>query len=633
MSAIAGIINIDGSPIDRAVLARMAEVSKHRGPDGIYQWSEGSVGLIFAQLATTPESLRENQPSVSADRRYVIVWDGRIDNRSELIAQLGGHDSISADSTDPEILLSAFSRWRRDCLDKLVGDFAFAIWDSKARSLFCGRDPVGVRVVHYFCNDRVFVFGTEIKQLLSHPAVPETLDLETLGLFLCGITRWGDRTFYQRIKRLPGGHRLELVDGVVNTCEFWNPNPWDQIKYSDLGEYYDHFNEIFRRAVSARLRSARPIAILLSGGLDSSAVAAVASRSATPEGAPDLHGYHWTFSGSPADDKPSVETVASAFDINLEYIDIGDLWAMKQVCRTSTLDEPFIFQFESMHRRSNELLRNSGHRVLLTGEGGDETCAPGHMLYLRDWVLKGKFFSIWKEFRQGDRDYRIAGLRNLRHNLLGPAVSFLRRTRSIGPEWLSNEFTERFDLYNAVKHEEGRTYRDNNYVQHRGYPPVFVGYDQLTAEYEIEPRHPFWDSRIVEFFARIPPAVRFQGSWDKPFMKMAVAGIVPPAITIRPPQGSFGGLRTTGLKDKEASRLGRLLVDSHLEFLGVVQGDLLRSAFESYLAGDAAKWSRLFGALVAEEWLDSKASSFRRGIMTYNAGRSGVATNRVAPGS
>lgn len=606
MSAITGIINLDGSPVDRELLGLMADVASYRGPDGIKTWVSGPIGLAHLRLTTTVQEKDEIQPFVSPDGRYVVVLDGRIDNRSELYTKLTARNSFSTESTDVEILFAAYMRWGNECVNEIVGDFTFVVCDTANVSVFGARDPVGVRVLHYYIDESVFVFGTEIKQLLVHPSVPESLNRETLALFLCGITRWGDRTFYASVKRLPGGNLFEIVGGRFRISEYWDPDPWDQIIYRDVRDYYEHYNELVTQAVGSRLRSCSPIAVTLSGGLDSSVVTTIASRLIRNAGdvvTPELYGYHWNYSGSPSADGPAVEAVAKVADISVEYVSTEDLWAMKPVTRSAVPDEPFIFHFESMQYKTMEQFALAGQRVVLDGEGGDEAWSPGYMLYLKDWLFRGKFASIWTDLRRGGPEYREAGRHYLLRSLFGPLIDLFRKPTFGIPGWLEPSMVEELHLRELIQSQNASTYRESNYTQHRGFPPFFVGLDRVSAEHHIEVRHPLWDSRLVGFLTRIPPTLRFQGDWGKKFMKQAMVGTVPPDVLNRVPVGSFGDLMMTGLRKRETSRLREQIANSSLAQMGVVRGDAFSSVFESYISGDDTKWARLYWSLAADEWL------------------------------
>ncbi|MEO0970581.1 MAG: asparagine synthetase B, partial [Cyanobacteria bacterium J06639_18] len=187
MSGIAGIKYLDNSLLHRADLVLMLDTLAHRGPDGADIWVDGNIGLGHRMLWTTPESLIEKQPLVDRVRNLAIAADARIDNREELISQLSLDNSPSdrplnqninqnnsclKTVTDSQLILEAYKKWGEDCLEYLVGDFAFAIWDGCKQTLFCARDHFGVKPFYYYQSDQVFIFASEIKALLCLPQVP-----------------------------------------------------------------------------------------------------------------------------------------------------------------------------------------------------------------------------------------------------------------------------------------------------------------------------------------------------------------------------------------------------------------------------------------------------------------------------
>src|SRR3954466_8960392 len=164
MSGIAGIFQRDGAFVEPADLECMRQTLAHRGPDRSAVWNEASVGLVHCMLWTTPESLLDRQPSVNQRGTSWITADARIDNREELIATLGIGRTDEA-ITDSSLIMAAYDKWGEACPDKLIGDFAFVIWDSKRQAIFSARDPMGVKCLYYFCSSQIFAFASEIKGL------------------------------------------------------------------------------------------------------------------------------------------------------------------------------------------------------------------------------------------------------------------------------------------------------------------------------------------------------------------------------------------------------------------------------------------------------------------------------------
>src|SRR4028118_115937 len=177
MSAIVGLYNLDGRSIERSAVEQMVAALAHRGPDGAGVWSEGAVGLGHCMLWTTPESLHEKLPLVDKSRDLTITADARIDNREELMEQLGITAEAHGEVSDSQLVLAAYGKWGEDCPQHLLGDFAFVIWDGAKQQLFCARDHFGVKPFYYhYAADKRFAFATEIKALLGLPEVPRQLN-------------------------------------------------------------------------------------------------------------------------------------------------------------------------------------------------------------------------------------------------------------------------------------------------------------------------------------------------------------------------------------------------------------------------------------------------------------------------
>lgn len=606
MSGIAGIFNLDGQPVDGQALRAMTGVVAYRGPDGIGHWTQGPVGLGHLQLAATPESYREQQPLVSADGNYAIVFDGRIDNRQELVRDLGSLASASSEATDVELVLHAYTAWGVGCAKHIVGDFAFAIWDNPRQQLFCARDPVGVRLFNYYFDGQRFIFGTEIKQIFQHGDIPKRLNEVMLGLYLCGNFGDGEMTFYSGINRLKGGCSLVVSRRGLSKQVFWNPDPGQEIRYKRETEYTDHLRELLFETVRCRLRSTTPVGILTSGGLDSGSVASAAGylRQCYPETIPELRAYYWRYENPPLDETPYLEAVTRRYRLPVTAISMDNLWAMKPVASAAMTDGPYGIHFEAMNQRGLEVAHQQGVRVLLTGEGGDEAFSYGYMLYLRDWLLGLRLPTLWRDLRNATPAYRQDAQRFLRRGLIPPRMRhWLGRTRGSVPIWVDSGFARRLRLAERLQAVQVYRYRDSDYVQTRGSNPMLIGGDQRSTSYGIEVRHPLWDSRLVEFMVRVPAGVRVQGGRTKLFLKKAMRGILPDEVLQRMPHGAFGPLLSRGFRQHEAPRLEKLIRDSQLQALGAINGDEFLTVYQAYQQGDDSKFSRLYWTFATEEWL------------------------------
>ena len=209
MSAIVGMLFADGRPVDPGDLERMTAPLAHRGPDGKGTWLGGRVGLGHLLLTTTPESQNERLP-LERDG-LTITADARLDNRDELLRAL----DISPAAPDGELILAAYGRWGEACPARLLGDFAFAVWDTRRRILFAARDHFGVKPLYYFCSPGVFAFASELKALLPVPFVPRRLDEERVADYLLSLGEDTESTFYRDIRRLPPAHTITATGETV----------------------------------------------------------------------------------------------------------------------------------------------------------------------------------------------------------------------------------------------------------------------------------------------------------------------------------------------------------------------------------------------------------------------------------
>ena len=300
MSAIAGIVRLDGAPADRANLDRMLERLAHRGPDGHGSHIADSCGLGHRMLWTTPESLHERLPLTDSTGDLTLTADARIDNREELCSLLSAPSTV----TDADLILQAYARWGERCPERLLGDFAFALWDARRGLLFCARDHFGVKPFYYHHRPgRLFAFASEIKGLLVLSEVPRRLNETRVADYLVPLLEDKEITFYEEIVRLPPAHRMAVTREGVRMEQYWAPDPEREIRMKSDGEYAEAFREIFTEAVRCRLRSAFRVGSMLSGGLDSSSIVCVARELLAKNGGGKLHTFSAIFPDVPECDE------------------------------------------------------------------------------------------------------------------------------------------------------------------------------------------------------------------------------------------------------------------------------------------------------------------------------------------
>jgi len=274
MSAITGIFYRDGRDVGPDQIKKMNKTLLYRGKDGSAVWVDGSVAFGHQMLHTTNESIHEKLPFKDESSGLLITSDARIDNREELAPKLKLQNS--KDVPDSFFILKAYQKWGEKCPEKLLGDFAFAIWDTENEKLFCARDHMGVKPFYYYLSDNAFFFATEIKALLTNLEVKYSLNEIKVAYFLSDINHDREITFYENILRLPAANALEVNFDTFKLEKYWELDPNKRIVLKSESEYSNSFLEIFNNAVKCRLRSAFPLGSLLSGGLDSSSIVCAA---------------------------------------------------------------------------------------------------------------------------------------------------------------------------------------------------------------------------------------------------------------------------------------------------------------------------------------------------------------------
>src|SRR5260370_27468905 len=272
MSVQAGVFNFDGRPVDQEILEKLSSASQQHGPDGRNTFLDGQVGMVYGAFHTTLESRLERQP-LSSVRGIVITWDGRLDNRDELIPQVSYE--LANNRTDVAIVMAAHEKWGTDCFGKLIGDWALSIWNPHDQDLVLARDYVGVRHLYYYPEHHRVTWCTNLAALVLLSGRQFTLNDEYIAGFLA---LWPEAhlTPYREIQAVPPGKFVRIHNGQTSIHSYWSFDTKRQTRYKTDAEYEDHFYHVFRQAVRRRLRSDSPILAELSGVLDSSSIVCMA---------------------------------------------------------------------------------------------------------------------------------------------------------------------------------------------------------------------------------------------------------------------------------------------------------------------------------------------------------------------
>jgi asparagine synthase (glutamine-hydrolysing) len=283
MTAVAGLWHFDGRPDAAEGCARMLVVQKLYGPHHGAQWSDGAVALGRRLMRVLPEDAFDRQPLIGGEGRYVLVADLRLDNRDELTEALRIPAPQARTLCDAAVLLAAIERWDESCLERLVGDYAFAAWDGARRRLLLARSPLGQRPLHYHRGNKFFAFASMPKGLHALPDVPYAPDEDRIAEFLAMMPETGTQSFFLGIERVEPGHVVTVTANGLAKRQHWQPSR-RRIALPRPEDYSEALRELLDQAVSCRLRGTGDVGASLSGGFDSGAVVTTAARLLAPSG-------------------------------------------------------------------------------------------------------------------------------------------------------------------------------------------------------------------------------------------------------------------------------------------------------------------------------------------------------------
>ena len=401
MSAIAGVCNFQGQPIEPEFLSALGNKLNARGPDGGAEVIRDSIGMGYRAFHTNKESHLEHQPLIRNDN-YMLTWDGRLDNRDELISQLS--NELCDDQTDVTIVMAAYVRWGNNFLSRLLGDFTLALWNARTRTLVLARDPIGPRTLYYHKNGTRIVWATELAALLDLAEVDLEVNDEYLAEFLTRLAE-PSLTPYKQLYPVPPGHAVVITDGQFRVQRFWSLDPHKVIRYKQDSEYEEHFRALFLEAVACRLRVDGTVWAELSGGMDSSAIVCMADEIIKSEHvqASSLQTVSLVFDeASKSDERKYIRYVERKIGRAGLHLREDEF---RMLSRTGdgyseVIPNPSAVSAEYYTALYGEMSKRNG-RVLLAGKGGDEllTAFKDPAPELADLFVCGRLIQLHRRLR------------------------------------------------------------------------------------------------------------------------------------------------------------------------------------------------------------------------------------------
>jgi asparagine synthase (glutamine-hydrolysing) len=557
MSAIVAIFHRDGQPVRPEEIQQILAAAPHRGVDGEALHIDRQVALAHQHFWITPEEQGEIQPTKSETGCQLITADARLDNRDELISALRARKS----DTDTALILRAYEAWGIQCVSHLLGDFAFVIWDARNQQLFAARDPLGVRDLCYFIDGDICVIASEVNQVLAHHAVPRRINDRRVVQYLNRTWVGDEETFFEEVFYCPPAHCLLVTEDLIRKWRYWDIDPSREIVYKEEREYAEQFLTLFTEAVRCRLRTDKPVGISLSGGLDSTSVAAVAAR-LLPE---RLHTFSYVFDRLKAlDERVYIEPVVAQYDMAAHYLNGDDCWPLSNLERWP-IHQDFIYHDPYAWLPLSVMKAASAHgcRVLLTGLFGDQLFLGGRF-WATDMIEQKRLATLARtvkvNWRHGviKRDVCQLGVLPFVHPSLKrlyrrfrPSISHPRNTGlhprlSAGPA--QNEAPAEPAWGRSGRHSQIARYR--TMVEPRMPQGASTARQELNA-YHLERLDPFWDRRLVEFTMALPADILGLPGNPKRLLREAMRGLLPEKVRTRTGKTSFKPLFDEGLREHE----------------------------------------------------------------------------------
>lgn len=561
MCGICGVVDWQGSrPIDVAVLKQMVWRMRHRGPDEYGLYVSEHVGLGHARLSIIdPEG--GSQPMTNEDGSLWIVFNGEIYNHVELRPGLEGKGHRFSTRCDTEVILHLYEEYGPRCLDHMNGQFAFAIWDASKRRVFMARDRFGIRPLYYTTRGNRLLFASEVKSLLAAPEVD--LAIDPLGLDQA-FTFWSPlapRTAFKDIHQLPAGHCLTATPEDIRTERYWNIEfPAEGEAGGESEEFYvEGLREELIQATRLRMRADVPVAAYLSGGLDSSLTTAIIKKYTD---AP-LNTFSIRFSDAHFDEGPFQDEMVTHLGTDHRSVTV----ATEDI---ASVFPEVVWHAESPILRSapvplhslSGLVRDSGIKVVVTGEGADEVLA-GYNIFKeskirRFWarhpnsrlrpLLLSKLYPYVRRQEGGAGDsywqrFFAKGLTDVDD----PCYSHLIRWGNATSlkRFFSAEFREQIGTYDGVAEYEKTLPRQFgewdplSKAQYIEMTTFMSGYllsaqgDRVSSSHGVEGRFPFLDHHVTEFAAQIPPNLKLRVIEEKYILRQVARDLVPSAVRDR----------------------------------------------------------------------------------------------------
>jgi asparagine synthase (glutamine-hydrolysing) len=624
MCGIAGIAYQGERQVDAGELQRMCDVIRHRGPDDQGAYVGGAVGIGMRRLSII-DLASGHQPIHNEDKTLWVVLNGEIYNYRELRVGLESKGHRFYTNSDTETLVHLYEEYGEDCVQHLNGMFCFALWDEPRRKLFIARDRAGEKQVYFALKDGKFVFGSEIKCLLQTNVVSKDIDLAALDAYFTYLYVPAPATFFRDIRELPPAHVLVFDRNGIRTRRYWDLE-FKVDRVHDERYFVEAFRERFYQAVRARLVSDVPLGALLSGGVDSSAIVAAMSESATGPVKTFTIGYD--SGGAHYDERRHARVVADRFATEHHELvvqpDVVEL--IPQL--VSAFDQPFA---DSSAIANYYVFRETRKHVtvVLSGLGGDEIGA-GYERHLgirlqqfyrelpralREGLVE-RVVNRLPDSRKGSRVVERAK-RFVRTGAMSSSDAYYRYITAFDDDRRPRLYSAR--LRGAVRLESAKATFEQHFgragiadVLNRALYTDIMMYlpgdlltltDRMSMLHSIESRAPFIDHTLMEFMATVPPELKLKGFDKKHLLKRAFEDVLPRQILYRRKQG-FTVPLTVWFRNELNPLIREMLSRERVERTGLFHWPAIEQLLEEHMGHRENHHNRIWALLMFMVWHD-----------------------------
>ena len=613
MSAIGGIYSFETSVSEESLTALRQAMNTRRG-DGDSQLRSNSVAMVYRAFHTNRESRSENQPFVSSGG-HVLCWDGRLDNRDDLIARL--KKEHLPDVSDAAIVMACYVRWGFEFPRQMIGDFALSLWDPHLKTLLLARDPCGVRLLYYHQNNERIIWSTDLSCLLDVPGIELEINQNYIA-DLIGRIPDPAQTPYKNINGVPPAHVVLVKDKTFRMVRYWGLDPNAEIRYQTDAEYEEHFRHLFREAVRCRLRTDGPVWAELSGGLDSSAIVCMSndiirSGEAQPS---RLETVSRIFDeATKSDERKYIHLVEEKIGKQGHYL-LEDDYRMSSPVEeiySSIIPNPIACAAE-YYRALDTSMQMSGARMLLAGHGGDEILNSLHdpSPELADLLVECKFRQLNERLKIWSNVLHTSYFRLLWQNTFMPILP--KQIQALGnreykhrlSKLYRREFLKRQGVYER-RFSYGNVFgfrtpsgRDLSTSFLRAIGLIAGGHQRQFTDVEIS--YPFTHRPLIEFAQAIPFDQKVRPRDTRSILRRALRELLPEEIANRRDKGHIADAYMRAMA-REWPRLRRLFADARLCRYGYVRPEGLSELIEHARHGNDRKALHIAYLIPLEYWL------------------------------